>query len=120
MPDIRIEFVSSAVIGSMQSNERIRYLLKVIRKGAIIVLEERLQFDEEKELIQETMGMINDRFTGIEISSLGGKTEGWKNAVIRALGGRTSGLTVIGPAKIIKAIRNDKEKINLLAGFGMD
>lgn len=120
MSDIRIEFISANVLNSMSSSARIAYLLKVIRSGSLIVLEERLGAEDEKLLIEETMNIIDDRFTGIEISSLGGGSADWKDAIIRMLGGKTSGLTVIGPAKMIKAIKKDTNKINLLAGFKGD
>ncbi|MCX8200063.1 MAG: DUF2073 domain-containing protein [Candidatus Micrarchaeota archaeon] len=121
MPDIRIEFVSSAVLRDMESAKRIEYLLRVIKRGCLIVLEERLGPDEERLLIEETMNLVNDKFTGIEISSLGASsTSQWKERIIRMLGGKTSGLTVIGPAKMIKEIKNDRSKINLLAGFAGD
>ena len=121
MPDIRIEFVSAMALKDLESSERIDYLLKVIRKGSLIVLEEKLTPDEERALIEETMNFVNDKFTGIEISSLGPvETNQWKEKVIKFLGGKTGGLTVIGPAKIIKEIKNDRSKINLLAGFGGD
>lgn len=121
MPDLRIEFVSATVLKDLESAKRIDYLLKVIRKGSIIVLEEKLSPEEERLLIEETMNIVDDRFTGIEISSLGAaETSIWKDRIIRLLGGKTGGLTVIGPAKMIKEIRNDRSKINLLAGFRGD
>ncbi|MGB9635203.1 MAG: OapB/ArvB family protein [Candidatus Micrarchaeia archaeon] len=115
--DIRIEFVSSNILGGMDSKRRVDYLIDVIKKGYIIVLEERLDREDEKLLLEKTMGLIDDRFTGIEISSLGEYKEDWRNTIIRMLGGKTGGMTVIGPAKLIKAIKNEKDKINLLAGL---
>ncbi|MEM3364568.1 MAG: DUF2073 domain-containing protein [Candidatus Micrarchaeia archaeon] len=121
MPEIRIEFVSAAVLRDMESAKRIEYLLRVIKRGCLVVLEERLGPEEERLLIEETMNLVNDKFTGIEISSLGANsTSQWREKIIRFLGGKTSGLTVIGPAKMIKEIKNDRSKINLLAGFTGD
>jgi hypothetical protein len=121
MPDLRIEFVSASVLKDFESAKRIDYLLKVIKRGSLIVLEEKLAPDEERLLIEETMNLVNDKFSGIEISSLGAiEAKQWKERLIKLLGGKTSGLTVIGPAKIIKEIKNDRSKINLLAGFTGD
>lgn len=120
MANIKMEFVSSKALNDMESSARIKYLLNVIRKGYIIVLEEKLNPDEERLLIEKTMQIVDNKFTGIEISSLGMQAESWKNAIIKLLGGKTSGLTVIGPAKLIKTIKNDQNKINLMAGLKGD
>lgn len=120
MTDIRIEFISSSVLNGMDSNARVGYLIKIIRSGSLVVLEERLTPEEEKLLIEETMNIVDDRFTGIEISSLGGEGSSWRDSLIRMLGGKTGGLTVIGPAKMIKAIKKDGNKINVLAGLKGD
>lgn len=117
MEEIRIEFVSSAALSGMDSQGKVGYLIDVIRGGSIIVLEGRLQPEDERMLIEQTMSIVDDKFTGIEISSLGSEKEGWKSAIIRLLGGKTGGMTVIGPARLIRAIKKDSTKINLLAGL---
>ncbi len=115
MADLGIEFVSTKILSEMKDNEATEYLLKVIRRGDMIVLDEKLPPAQEKELFKRTMEIIDDDFTGIEISSIGDSETSWKNSIIKLLGGKTTGLTVIGSAKIIKNIKNQKDKINLLA-----
>lgn len=115
MADLGIEFVSTKILSEMKNNEATEYLLKVIRRGDMIVLDEKLPPAQEKELFKRTMEIIDDDFTGIEISSIGDSETSWKNSIIKLLGGKTTGLTVIGSAKIIKNIKNQKDKINLLA-----
>lgn len=115
MADLGIEFVSTKILSEMKDNEATEYLLKVIRRGDMIVLDEKLPPSQEKELFKRTMEIIDDDFTGIEISSIGDSETNWKNSIIKLLGGKTTGLTVIGSAKIIKNIKNQKDKINLLA-----
>lgn len=115
MADLGIEFVSTKILSEMKDNEATEYLLKVIRRGDMIVLDEKLPPAQEKELFKRTMEIIDDDFTGIEISSIGDSETNWKNSIIKLLGGKTTGLTVIGSAKIIKNIKNQKDKINLLA-----
>jgi hypothetical protein len=115
MADLGIEFVSTKILSEMNDVEATDYLLKVIKKGDMIVLDEKLPPSQEKELFKRTMEMIDKDFTGIEISSIGENENNWKNSIIKLLGGKTTGLTVIGSAKIIKNIKNQKDKINLLA-----
>lgn len=115
MADLGIEFVSTKILSEMKNNEATEYLLKVIKRGDMIVLDEKLPPAQEKELFKRTMEIIDDDFTGIEISSIGDSETSWKNSIIKLLGGKTTGLTVIGSAKIIKNIKNQKDKINLLA-----
>ena len=117
MADLGIEFVSTKILSEMNSNEATEYLLNVIKRGDMIVLDEKLLPEQEKELFRRTMEIIDDDFTGIEISSIGDSEASWKNSIIKLLGGKTTGLTVIGSAKIIKKIKNEKDKINLLANI---
>ena len=115
MADLGIEFVSTKILSEMEESEATDYLLKVIKKGDMVVLDEKLPPSQEKELFRKTMELVDSKFTGIEISSIGDSGDSWKNSIIKLLGGKTTGLTVIGSAKIIKKIKNEKDKINLLA-----
>jgi len=115
MADLGIEFVSTKILSEMENDKATDYLLKVIKKGDMIVLDEKLPPAQEKELFRKTMEIVDNKFTGIEISSIGESNESWKNSIIKLLGGKTTGLTVIGSAKVIKKIKNEKDKINLLA-----
>lgn len=117
MADLGIEFVSTKILNGMDNNEATEYLLKVIKRGDMVVLDEKLHPEQERELFKRTMELIDDDFTGIEISSIGDSETSWKNSIIKLLGGKTTGLTVIGSAKIIKKIKNEKDKINLLANI---
>ncbi len=118
---IKMEFISTARLRGMgSSEERVDYLLNVIKRGSIIVLDERLDPLEERLLIEATLSMIDDDFTGIEISSIGDHASDWKYKLIKLLGGKPPGLTVIGPAKLLKRVKGDKEHLDLLADFKGD
>lgn len=117
MAELGIEFVSTKLLSEMKDSEATDYLLNVIKRGDMIVLDEKLPPLQEKELFKRTMEIIDDDFTGIEISSIGENEGGLKSSLIKLLGGKTTGLTVIGSAKIIKNIKNEKDKINLLANI---
>jgi len=114
--EIEIEFISSEILDPMSKEERMRYILDHIKKNKILVVEESLSSTEEAELIEATMKQIDEKFSGIEVSTLREKTEGsLREMLIRLLGGRTGGLTVIGSSKLITKIKKEPQRISLFA-----
>lgn len=112
---IKIEFLASKVLPT-ESYAKIDFILENIKEDKIIVLEDKLTAREEKELIAETMRTVGDGFSGIEVSTLGATGEWWKETLIKMLGGKTNGLTVVGPSDLVKQVKKDPDKIRLLAG----
>ncbi|MBU4202142.1 MAG: DUF2073 domain-containing protein [Candidatus Altiarchaeales archaeon] len=114
---IEIEFISSEVLSNRKSDEKIEYILDRVKKNKILVVEESMSALEESKLIEATMSQIKGKFFGIEISTLKNKgLEGIRHRLIRALGGTTGGLTVIGPSKMIRKVKKQPQSISLLAG----
>jgi len=120
--DIELEFISSEILKGKGSNWKVNYILKRVRENKILIVEESLSFEERKKLMEADMAQIDDEFTGIEFDTLGGDELGktWaqnlKTRLIKFLGGKTGGLTVIGPSKLIREIKKHPQKISLLAG----
>lgn len=115
--DIEIEFISSGMLKLKDSEEKLDFILDRIKEGKILVVEKSLTSREESKLIEQTMKEIDDRFSGIEISTLKEEQEkGIKNKLIKILGGGPQGLTVIGPSKIVKKIKREPQRISLFAG----
>jgi hypothetical protein len=115
--DIEIEFISTDVLEGKTPEEKMEFLLERIKDDKIIVVEESLSSQEEVLLIEATMKQISKRFPGVEISTLRERSaEGFKEKLIKLLGGRTGGLTVIGPSKLVKKIKKEPQKISVLAG----
>ncbi|MBI4406290.1 DUF2073 domain-containing protein [Candidatus Micrarchaeota archaeon] len=113
---ISIEFLSNRAIAGKSSNQKLQFILDQVKKGdKIIVLEEPLDPSEETELIKLTMEQVDKDFSGIEVATLGSATYDIKTHLVRLLGGRLGGLTVVGPSKIVKQIKKDPNKLNLLA-----
>ena len=117
---LTLQFVPYEEIESLTSNERIKRLLNMVKEDKIVVLEGRLRKEEEGELIRRTMEEISERFKGIEISVVypdrkkGNLGKTLKNNLADMLLGERQGLTVMGPASLIKEIRKDPDKIQLL------
>ncbi|NUN11469.1 DUF2073 domain-containing protein [Candidatus Micrarchaeota archaeon] len=113
---VNIEFLAGNILKSMNSEEKIDYVLSNVRKDTIIVLEDALTPIEEKQLITQTMKSVSVKFTGIEVCTIGREQNDLKNQLVKILGGKASGLTIVGPSSIVKKIKRDPDKIRLLAG----
>ena len=99
-----------------EKQDKLAFLLENLKKNKILVFEGALSKTEEKDLIEKTMTEIDQaNFTGIEIASFGEESN-FIQKLIQLLGGRKSGFTVIGPANIVKEIKRDPSKLNILAG----
>lgn len=115
--DIELEFISSDVLEGKTPEEKMNFLLEKIKNDKIIVIEESLSSREEALLIEATMKQISKKFPGVEISTLRERSaEGFRERLIKILGGRTGGLTVIGPSKLVKKIKKEPQRISILAG----
>ena len=117
MADIEIEFISSDVLKNQLLSDKLKYILERVKDDKILVIEESMSPREEAALIEETMKQMNKKFQGIEVSTLREKSEeGFREMIIRALGGSTGGITIIGPSKLVKKIKKEPQQITMLAG----
>ncbi len=122
---LTIEFVPHARIEKLSSLGKIRKLLTIAKKDRIVLLEGRLGKDEEAELIKITMEEINADFKGIELAVVypgdnlpADLFQKLKYGFISALMGNRLGLTIIGPANVVKEIKRDPNKIQLYTAMG--
>ncbi len=116
---LTLQFVPYSDIEDLSFEERIKKILNIVKDEKIIVMEGRLKKSEEAELIKATMERINSKFRGIEISVIYPENRGatlgrkLKSSLAEMLLGERQGLTVIGPASLIKEIKKDPDKIQL-------
>ncbi|MBI2452526.1 DUF2073 domain-containing protein [Candidatus Pacearchaeota archaeon] len=102
--------------------ERVKKILKLILENKIVILHGRLRAEEEARLIEDTMALVDHikGFKGIELAVVEpnlkerGIITKMKYGLARRLVGDSSSLTVIGPATIVKEIKKDPRKIELL------
>lgn len=117
---LTLQFVPYHEVERLSSPERVNKLLKIVKDGKVILLEGALKSREEAELIRRTMEEIDDSFKGIEISPITvaeqemAFTQRIRSMLINLLLGDRRGLTIIGPANVVKEIRKDPDKIQLL------
>jgi hypothetical protein len=121
---VTLHFMPYTEIEVLSSVGRIRKLLNIAKENKIVLLQGRLRQEEETELIKVTMEEINREFKGIElavihpaISRLSGFQK-LKNDFISAVLGNRQGLTIIGPASVVKSIKKDPSRIELLTREG--
>ncbi len=117
-----IQFLPYSEIKDLNSNERIKKILGIILGNNILILQGRLLAEEEARLIGDTMAMIEHlkNFKGIELAVISGDDKrGFfskigKSLANALLGGDLGAVTIIGPATIVKDIKKNPKKIELL------
>jgi hypothetical protein len=118
-----IQFLPYSEIRYLDSTERIRKILAIVLGNNILILQGKLNPDEETRLIEDTMAMIGHvkNFKGIELAVISGNgdEEGFftkfKRGMANALaGGDLGAVTIIGAATIVKEIKKNPRKIELL------
>ncbi|MCP3684878.1 MAG: DUF2073 domain-containing protein [bacterium] len=117
---LTFQFVPYVEIEGLSEDDKLRKLIDIVKAESIVLLEGKLNRKEEAELIKKTMEEIDDKFRGVEISVISSekKISGFmgkvKGGLADMLLGERQGLTIIGPATIIKEIKKDPHKIQLL------
>lgn len=117
-----IQFLPYSEIRGLDSNHRVRKILNIVLGNNILILQGRLEPEEETRLIGDTMAIIGHvrNFKGVELAVISGNNnEGFfgrfrKNLVSAIAGGDIGAVTIIGPATIIKEIKRNPKKIELL------
>ena len=103
-------------------SERVKKILSLVLSNKIVIFHGRLRAEEEARLIEDTMAMVDHikNFKGIELAviepNLKNETFFVKitHGIMKNIIGDSGALTVIGPASIIKEIKRDPKKLELL------
>ncbi len=117
---LTLRFIPYHEVENLNSEQRINKLLNIAKQNSIILMQGRLRPEEEASLIQETMQQINNKFKGIEICTIYPESKNLqlfkklKQDILKFLLGHREGITIIGPASVIKDIKRDPNKIQLL------
>lgn len=113
---VTIQFLPYSEIGSLTSVGRIRKILNIAKDDKIVLIQGRLKKEEEAELIAATMEEINRDFKGIELAVIepAEKENGLRGMLTNMLLSDRLGMTVIGPANVVKSIKRNPNKIELL------
>lgn len=114
-----VQVLSYSSIEKLDSSSKIQKILRIVKKGDVVLIEGKLELKEETMLITEALKGISNKFSGVELAYLDSKIEKtfhqkFKNFLIKLLGGRSLGITVIGPSKIIKEIKMNPDNLEIL------
>ena len=111
-------------VKDMSISERVKKILDLVLGNRVVILQGRLRAEEEARLIEDTMALVDHvkSFKGIELAVIEpdireyGVFEKLKHNLAKSLVGDNSAITVIGPASVIKSIKRNPKKLELLFG----
>jgi len=116
---VTFQFIPYHEIEPLGSAKRVNKLLNIVKNNKIVIMEGRLNKQEEADLIEITMEEIKPGFSGIELSTIHpekAKMDGLgkiKHSMMGMLLGNRQGMTIIGPASVVKKIVSNPQKIEL-------
>jgi len=116
---VTFQFIPFHDIQPLTSARRVNKLLNIVKDDRIVIMEGRLKKEEEADLIEITMEEISSKFKGIELSVIypdqkrQDAMQKVKGAFAKVLLGDRQGLTIIGPASVVKKIEQNPDKIEL-------
>ncbi len=117
--EISFNLISRQKLDELTSEEKLKFIIKEVKKGKILVLEEGLTPLEKTSLIENTMKEIKqDTFIGVEME---GYSEDSPTFFQRLFGlSKRPRITLIGPAHILKTIKKDSNMIQtkIISGRG--
>jgi len=119
--NLTLSFITYSEIAKLDSQRRIKKILDIILKNRIVILQGKLTPEEETSLITSTMALVGriKKFKGVELAVISGANDNGffgklKMGIARGLIGNRDALTIIGPATVVKEIKKDPSKIELM------
>ncbi|MBM4240539.1 MAG: DUF2073 domain-containing protein [Euryarchaeota archaeon] len=115
MNELKMDFLSSDALVSRTSMEKVSMIVNKVKKGDVLVIEGGLSPSEEAELIEATMREIDiENFVGIDIYTL----EKDEKIFFGLSKKKTVGLTIIGPANLMKTVKKKSNFLSMIADIG--
>ncbi|RMD66071.1 DUF2073 domain-containing protein [Candidatus Pacearchaeota archaeon] len=119
---LSLHLIPFSEIAELSIAQRVRKILSLVLGNKIVILQGRLRAEEEARLIEDTMAMVEHvkNFKGIELAVIEPNLSNasffvkMKHRIARSLVGDNSALTVVGPASVIKEIKKDPRKLELM------
>ncbi|MDA3855463.1 MAG: DUF2073 domain-containing protein [Candidatus Woesearchaeota archaeon] len=114
-----VQVLSYELIKNWSRAEKLEKILIIVKGGDVVMLEGKLAPEDETELISRALANVSGRFTGIEVAFLNSSRSTTilgrvKDTLINVLAKDRIGITVVGPSKIIKEIKMDPNKLEIL------
>jgi hypothetical protein len=118
--DIAFNLISRQKINALTSEEKLNFIIKEVKNGKILVLEQGLTPVEQTSLIERTMKEIeHDTFIGVEMEGYGEDTPTFFQKLFGMA--KRPRMTLIGPANLLKMIKKDNDMIQtkIISGSGV-
>ena len=110
---ILFNLVSRQKLEELSSSEKLKFILKEVQKGKILVLEYGLTPMEQTTLIERTMKEIKeDTFIGIEMEGYSEDRSTFFQRIFGII--KKPRMTVIGPADLLKTVHKDTDMIETM------
>jgi len=116
MRKIKIKFMPYEVF----RKRKLSQIFNELKDSTILLIDAKLSAQEEAKIIEETMKKVSGKFSGIELSSLemhdgdmATHFDKIKNILLETITGKKRGMTIMGPAKIVRKIEKDPEDLLL-------
>ena len=107
---ISFNLISRQKLEELPSDEKLKFILKEVKKGKILVLEYGLTPMEQTSLIESTMREIeHDTFIGVEMEGYGQDSPSFFQRILGIV--RKPRMTLIGPADLLKTVHKDRNMI---------
>lgn len=124
MKGVNLHIIPFSEIRELSIKDRIKKILNLVLGNKVLIIQGRLRPEEEIRLIEDTMAMVDHikSFKGIELAviepDLGNESMFMKirKGIAKTLVGHHNALTIIGPASIVKEIKKDPKKLEVLLG----
>ena len=108
--EISVNLVSRNKLEEFSSEEKLNFILKEVKKGKILVLENGLTPMEQTTLIERTMKEIEeDTFIGVEMEGYGEDSPTFIQKIFGMI--KRPRMTMIGPADLVKTVKKDNNVI---------
>ncbi|MEN6329110.1 MAG: DUF2073 domain-containing protein [Methanobacteriaceae archaeon] len=112
---LKMDFLSSDALKNRSSMEKIAMIVDKVKNGNLLVMEGGLTPNEEAELIETTMREIDvENFVGIDIYTL----EKDQTSFFGLSKRKTVGITIIGPANVMKTVKRKSNFLSMIAQLG--
>lgn len=119
--EISVNLVSRQKLEQLSPDEKLKFILKEVKKGKILVLEYGLTPIEQANLIENTMREIeHDTFIGVEMEGYGEDKSNFIQKIFGII--KKPRMTLIGPANLLKTVRKDCNMIQtkVIPGKGVN
>ena len=121
---VSLHIIPFSEIRDLSISDRIKKILTLVLSSKVLIIQGRLRPEEEIRLIEDTMAMVDHvkSFRGIELAviepDMGNENMFMKikKGIAKTLVGHHNALTIVGPASIVKEIKKDPKKLEVLLG----